>query len=305
MKTTKRKPTRRKPANLFDLAFRRLVHTSARAVVCFINGLFDSHHPLDSKVTYPNPVSVSRKMRERRSDVVIRINHTHDYLVEAQIKDDPNMAVRIFEYVLLDGLARKQARGSHVIKMTLPNAKVIYLEHTAQTPDKMVLRLRYPGGQVEYEVGTLKLLDLSMAELEQRKLFILLPFCMLKLRREVAKATPNHRAAFAEPLRQLVDELLSVMERSEEQGYIDAEASDEILQHITNLTDELYEEQYKELKNTVTMAQERYIGRYEKMLPQSTREGKLEVAANFIRDGFPLDKLAKSMGLSLKTLEKL
>ena len=78
------------------------------AVVQFINGLFGTEHPLDSVVDYPNTENVSRKLKRLLSDMVVIINGLHVYHLEAEIRDDESIAIRVFEYGFAEGLRTKK-----------------------------------------------------------------------------------------------------------------------------------------------------------------------------------------------------
>ena len=60
----------------------------------------------------------------------------------------------------------------------------------------MVLSLEFPdGGSYDYAIKTLKFLDHGLKELEEKRLVILLPFYVLKLRKRVVSARSHERRA--------------------------------------------------------------------------------------------------------------
>jgi len=157
------------------------------AVVQFINGLFEANHPLDSLVEYPNTENVSRKLRKLLSDMVIIINRVHAYHLEAEISDDENIVIRMFEYGLAEGLRTKTiSDGGQKISVRFPNARIIYWETTERTPDEVTLSLEFSdGGSYDYVVKAFKFLDYGIKDLEEKKLALLLPFYVLKLRKRI------------------------------------------------------------------------------------------------------------------------
>ena len=101
----------RETPHIFDLILKRLLHLSAPAVVQFINGLFGTDHPLDSTVEYPNVESVSGKLQRLLSDMIVIINGSYAYHLEAEISDnDENIVLRVFEYGFAEGLRTKKSR---------------------------------------------------------------------------------------------------------------------------------------------------------------------------------------------------
>ncbi|GMO30644.1 MAG: hypothetical protein Ta2B_11530 [Termitinemataceae bacterium] len=65
----------REPHDLFDRAFKRLMHLSNPTVINFINGLFGVNHPLDSKVEYLATEHVDGKMKKTENDMIVTIGH--------------------------------------------------------------------------------------------------------------------------------------------------------------------------------------------------------------------------------------
>jgi len=145
---------KRETQHIFDLILKRLLRLSNGAVIQFINGLFGTDHPLDSTVEYPNTEYVSRKLRRLMSDIVVVINGVNVYHLEAEIKDDESIVIRIFEYGFAQGLSTKTAsEGGERITIKFPNARIIYWETTKRTPDEVVLTLEFPdGGSYDYAV---------------------------------------------------------------------------------------------------------------------------------------------------------
>jgi hypothetical protein len=63
------------------------------------------------------------------------------FLIEAQIDNDENMALRIFQYTL--GYAQK-TKVVEPKRLTLPDARIIYWETSRKTPDALSMRLIFP-----------------------------------------------------------------------------------------------------------------------------------------------------------------
>ncbi|GHU51481.1 hypothetical protein FACS1894200_11700 [Spirochaetia bacterium] len=150
---------KKQPHNIFDLIFKRLMHASKIAVISFINGLFNANHSFDEELVYLSTETVTDELGRTISDIIIAVG-VKPYLIEAQIENDGNMAVRIFQYVYADALKRKKADKDGGITITFPAAKVLYWEPTGSTPDKTTLYLKFPSGNTEdYVVESFKYLD--------------------------------------------------------------------------------------------------------------------------------------------------
>ena len=214
---------KRETRQIFDLILKRLLRLSNVAVIQFINGLFDTDHPLDGMVEYPNTESVSSKLKQLLSDMIVIINGRHAYHVEAEIGHDENIALRVFEYGFAEGLRTKTiSGGGQKISVKFPNARIIYWETTASMPDEATLSLEFSdGGSYDYVVKTFKFLNYGINELEEKKLAILLPFYVLKLRKRVVSARDSKRRAelYAE-MKAMLDELMAAEERAVNVGLL-------------------------------------------------------------------------------------
>jgi hypothetical protein len=224
--------------------------------VQFINGLFGADHPINSVVEYPTTEYISENLKKHLLDILIVVNKTYTYHLEAQIKDDKNMAVRMFEYGHAVGFHNKKIQ-ENVIHIKFPEARVIYWETTKKTPDQETLVLEFPDGTThKYQVKTFKYLSHSIKELEEERMVILLPFYLLKLRKRVIAAkTGEKRAKLAVELKDIIEKMMQSLESSEKRGLITTEDVRLISDHIDRLLSELYKNRYEEFKEADEMLQ--------------------------------------------------
>ncbi|MDR2136361.1 MAG: hypothetical protein LBO76_07080 [Treponema sp.] len=269
---------RRETSQLFDLVFKTLMRLSDRAIVSFINGLFGTSHPLSSAVSRPSAETVSPALRRSMADMVITINNSFSYIIEAQISNDRSMGVRILQYILGEG-QETVSTGRHVTRIRLPDARVIYWETTRGTPDRETIIFEFPdGGQYRMEVPSFKFPAYSPARLEELDLAILLPLCMLGLRREIRAAAKRgkDRQEMGERLAELVAELREAAERSEEREIISRGDLLNVDHLINRLCKDLYGE-YTELVREKTMWEDIEIIDYDGMLAEAEKEMELRL----------------------------
>jgi hypothetical protein len=312
------KRVKRGTTQIFDLILKRLLRLSGPAVVQFINGLFGTNHPLDSKVEYPSTESVSRKLRKLLSDMIVIVNGVH-YHIEAEIRDDETIVIRVFEYGFAEGLRTMTVLGGgERITLKFPNARIIYWETTKKAPDEAVLALEFPdGGHYDYKVKTLKFLEHDIEELEKRKLALLLPFHVLKLRKEVVSAkTSSTRTKLAEEMKRLLDEVIGAIDRVADAGLMSESDSRSLLEYTERLYKELYKE-YDEFKEVDVVLQDTILTYSEEAelrgIKKGRREGKAEgkaegiaeMARNLLRRGVAPDVVAESAGLPLDKIRAL
>jgi len=183
-------------AQLFDLMFKYIIkEASSAAVVHFINGLFDKNYNPNSKVEFSATESVSKKqgkLGKIMSDIILKVNGD-SFLIETQIKDDLEIALRAFQYAFANAKNNKEISNDSLIKIKLPEPKIIYFESTAKTPDMVTLQIEYPKGIFNYKVPTFKVLDKSLEELAQKKMALILPFYLLKFRKEIKKKNTDSK----------------------------------------------------------------------------------------------------------------
>jgi flagellar biosynthesis/type III secretory pathway protein FliH len=176
-------------------------------------------------------------------------------------------------------------------------------------------------------VEALKFLKHEIEELEKRKLAILLPFYVLKLRKKVVSAkTSQARAELALEMKQMMEELTAAIERAADVGLMNEADKRAVLEYTERLYRELYEEyeEFKEanvmLQNTILTyseeaerrgirkgrkegkAEGRAEGRAEGKAEgkaEGRAEGKAEMARNLLRHGVAPDVIAESASLPL------
>jgi hypothetical protein len=301
----------RETREIFDRVVKRLIRLSGVAVVQFINGLFGKNHPLDSAVEYPNTETVSENLRKLMSDTIIIIGGVHVYHIESEIdSDDAEIVLRVFDYGYAEGLRTKEADEQRNLRIRFPEAKIIYWEASRKAPDTVTLKLEFPdGGSYDYTVPTFKFLDYDIGELEARKLTILLPFYVLKLRRQVRRTKrPERRAELAAEMRQLMDELVAAVDRGEESGLMREQDMREVLELMERLYKELYQG-YGEFKEVDVMLQDRLLTYSEEAelrgRQEGRQEGKEDMARNLLLNGVSPDIIAKSSGLPLTRIRSL
>jgi len=245
----------RKTAQLFDLMFKSIIKdASSSAVVHLINGIYKKNYPLDTMVTIePNELikehPKSGKMEKIISDIIITLhseNKKDTFLLEAQISDDLEMILRIFNYSTLIALDKRtvSADGS-CMKIEMPSPVVIYWE-ASNTEGIVSVEIKFPNKKsVVYEIPTFKVLQHSVTELENMAL--LLPFYILKIRKELERKgiDSTKRKILSKRLEGYVIEIGKVFKRLVKNNYITAKDAAMLLRRLLNMNLELYGK-YKE-----------------------------------------------------------
>jgi hypothetical protein len=205
-------------------------------------------------------VSVLRAHRFARyrsalfSDSVIIIYRKHIYHFEAEIQNNPDMVLRMFIYGFEIGRERRDtstAKKTGGIVIRFPRARIFYWAPNSKTPDKLSLTLVFPDGTPhEFTVETYKPLEHSIAELEEQRMVLLLPFHVLKLRSAAKRArTAADRRRLAADMAELMTALVAATKQSVRDKILTDEERVSILELMTRLQKEVYSE-YTEIKET-------------------------------------------------------
>ncbi|MCL2260824.1 MAG: hypothetical protein FWC15_05650 [Fibromonadales bacterium] len=221
----------RKTRKLFDGSFKFIMtKASTAAIVHLINGIYKKNYPPDTIVEVRKPREYitedpeSGALGETFTDMVVTLSNgdcKDTYLIEAQIKDDMEISLRIFNYSIQIAMENKviSEDGTH-LQIDMPAPAVIYWE-TSKTKDFLTIEMRFPGNKsVVYQVPAFKVLEHSVSELEH--LALLLPFYLLKIRAELRKSESDSgkRRELARKLAGYMNEIAETLHKSRENSYI-------------------------------------------------------------------------------------
>lgn len=205
---------------LYDKIFKRILSLSARAVINLINGLFGTDYPTDSSITYNWTEFEDDSLQKTLADTIITVNGIHSYHMEAQMENDTDIVFRVLDYGFRHA-NRTRSTQQEPYLLRFPEPKVIYLYSETQIPEKYTVRLLFENqGSFDYEVSTVNLLTTSIQEINERKLVILIPFQLLKLRKLLSKTrTPET----IQQLQNLIEnDILGTIEKNLQLGNISA-----------------------------------------------------------------------------------
>ena len=174
-------------SHIFDKVFKKILTLSTKSVINMINGLFETHYPENSTITYNWTEFMDTELRRTLADTIITINGRYSYHIEAQLEKDDDIVFRVFEYGYHHA-DHMRASSTDYYVLHFPEPKIIYLYATKDIPDTYTLRLDFgTQGYFDYRVPVLKYLETTLDELNQKKLIILIPFQLLKLRKLLEK----------------------------------------------------------------------------------------------------------------------
>lgn len=241
------------PYQIYDIIFKKILTLSSTAVINLINGLFDTDYDLNSHLRYNWTEFTDDRLRRVLADTIVTINERHCYHMEAQMTADEDIIFRVFDYGY--GHARQNSTSStdsYILRF--PEPKIIYLYYNNPVPDEYILTLDFGSqGSFNYRVSTFKFLDTSIEELNQKKMIILIPFALLKLRKNLEKERSPENLAALKKL--IMDDIMGNINVNENLGNITKSDAAK----LRGLTQRLYEHiysHYEEMKELNDMTDE-------------------------------------------------
>ncbi len=223
---------------IYDKIFKKILTLSSGAVVNLINGLFGTDYPKDSTITYNWTEFVGDELKRILADTIITINGAGSYHMEAQMTEDDDIIFRVFEYGISHA-GRTRVSDRYGCRLYLPQPKIIYLYSGENVPDEYVLSL-YLGNEKlnDYRVSTFKFLETDTETLNDKKMVILIPFALLRMRKVMEKErTPENMAALQSIIQ---NDIIGSVEENLRLGNITVEDA----QKLKRLTHKLYEHIY-------------------------------------------------------------
>lgn len=222
---------------IYDRIGKKCISLSKRSTVQLINGLYGKNYPEDSEVTYNWTEHHDDDLRRTLADTIITINDMESYHMEMQMTVDEEIILRVFEYGFGHAIKNRD-KDTYVLRF--PEPRVIYLCEAERSPDHLKLLILFGEQEsYEYRVPVVKFQEMPLEELKQKKLIALLPFQILRLRKEIEKErTPQNMQA----LKHLIfHDIISSVYENVDVGNISLVESSKLLEMTLKLYKHLYE----------------------------------------------------------------
>jgi len=163
---------------IYDSVFKTMIQKAPKLLIPLINEIFGRSYALDADI-----VQFSEEHEGLRGTVIDdSVFHLQDkiYHVECQSTPDTDMVVRMIEYDFSIALEEALSAGAPY-RLEFPASCVLFLRHTAHTPDYLSMEVSLPDGDsFEYRTRVLKTQLLSEDELFEKQLLILLPYYLMR-----------------------------------------------------------------------------------------------------------------------------
>ena len=165
----------------YDDVFRTLLNDCRSLIIPLINEIFGEHYCGTEEIIFaPNEHFINRQdgiEEERITDTSFQIlgDTPKKYHLECQSNADNSMLIRFFEYDTQIALDEGEIHGD-ILTVTLPHSAVLFLRHSAATPEQLKIRMVTPGGTVEYDILTVKSQQYKLDVIFEKNLLFLIPF---------------------------------------------------------------------------------------------------------------------------------
>lgn len=227
---------------IYDRISKRCLSLSNQSTINLINGLYGKAYPPDSKVTYNWTEHAADDLRRTLADTIITINQTDSYHMEIQMYPDGEIVLRVFEYGYRHALTTLERSNL----LQFPEPQIIYLYEDGSAPEYQELIVDFGSqGQFIYRVPTFSYLKIPLEELNRRKLVVLIPFQLLKLRKSIeTKRTPENLSA----LKKLIcNDIIGAIEMNEAAGNITRSEGRKLRRMTLQLYQHIYQK-YEEME---------------------------------------------------------
>ena len=143
--------------DMYDRMAKRCLMLSNRAIIQFINGIYEVNHPLDSEVTYNWTEHEDDDLRKTLADTIITIGGVSSYHLEFQMSEDGSITFRILEYGFNHAI--KKQKDEAVLEF--PEPILICLYEAKAVPAEKTLEIRFGNkGIYHYKVPVLSLIHI-------------------------------------------------------------------------------------------------------------------------------------------------
>ena len=243
-----------------------------------------------------------KALKRTLADSILTINGRDSYHIEAQMTEDEEIVIRFIEYGF--GHAYKNrtfVKGGE--RMVFPRPCILYLDEGKKDtiPDEYALTLLFEDqGEFTYKVPLVKLQNISVEELNEKKLIALLPFQLLKLRKKIENLRTKENLEELQSF--VINDIMKSIQRNGDVGNISRSDALDLIDLTKKLYMKIYSK-YKELEEfTVRLydqSMELASDKYEKTVEE------LEEELELTRDKYEKTvKELEQIKLRLKELEQ-
>ncbi len=183
-------------ATPYDDAFRTMEQECNDILIPFVNYMFNENYAItDRVIRSPNEQFIERDdgIRDKRiTDSNFEIIHNgigKRYHLECESSTyDTTILIRIFEYDSQIALSPdNMAIKTDHLNVRFPRSGLLVLRSSDKTPSEAVITIETPDGSISYKVPIINIHDLTIDDMFNNRLYLLIPFYIFKCEDRLAE----------------------------------------------------------------------------------------------------------------------
>ena len=203
------------------------------------------------------------------ADIAVQVGKRDIYHLECQMNMEKGMVLRMLEYDIHIGMVHGAAMVSDKLSTTsgmemfLPRSVILYLNNTENIPSEEVCLIRFADGtSCEYRVPIMKVQDYSLKMIEEKHLYILIPFLPIRFRKYLQKKSVSD--AVRKELTEFIREYIMIIEREKTNETLTEMTGEDMIEFLSitcgylfKSEPELYKEVHEIMNPTIRLTRER------------------------------------------------
>ena len=303
----------------YDDAFKTLINGPELIVISFINEIFHTNHPYDSRIYTLANESLSpesgNRLKKIISDSVILIEENDKeicYHMECQSYADDQILIRMAQYDLQIALHRFSYEDAS-LKLQLPESAVLFLRNGPKHKEMNVTFVKGEGS-FSYPIRTVSISDYDIDTIIERRLFFLIPFSIFLYDAKIKQIDrdPEKRKKMAREL----NRLFKFLNAEALQGKVSSYTYKTIIE-MSRMVFQAYTMRYNKIRKEVFETMGGEIIQYQARIDyhEGYAQGWKESIAEFRKKGFTegvleggkqiLDELAKTGRLDQEEADQI
>lgn len=210
----------------YDDVFRTLSVDCPVLLIPVINYALGEHFSMDTRIRnlqnehLRSDVDGNVTRRISDANIIVLDDGVERYFqIECQSNVDNAILVRLMEYASASSIENSTVEGES-IHITIPKSALIYLRHNSNTPDEFQIAYHTPGGDVSWSVPVIKTQLLSIDEIFEHKLFMLIPYYLMVYEKQLTAIEREESRTKA--LKQECIDIFNRLSKCNESGIIDS-----------------------------------------------------------------------------------
>ncbi len=188
-------PKRKNPYHIYDNAFLSACSWDKRLLIPLINEIFKKNISENAEIerspneytSHKKTVDGSEQLVKRITDALVRVD-SDNYHFECESKNDGEILIRVADYDLQIALNGALYRN-HSVNIELPDTAIIYLRNHRNLPNEGVITYTKDNCSLVHHIPYFEICDYKLDYLDERHLYILMPFYLMRYESAIANNT--------------------------------------------------------------------------------------------------------------------